>query len=138
MNIQISNYKEAEFPQFEQLLKDIGIYYEPLDRRDILKKKIEHDPEVILVAEENGRSIGTIFILYDPWCSFVYHLGVHPNYRRQGVGNKLMGEAERILKARGINRPTLFVEEDNRQVVEFYEKRGWFVLYKVFCMEKEL
>jgi ribosomal protein S18 acetylase RimI-like enzyme len=49
-----------------------------------------------------------------------------------------MDEAEEKLKARGINRPTLFVEEDNRQVVEFYEKRGWFVLYKVFCMEKEL
>ena len=138
MNIQIRNYKEAEFPQFEQLLKDIGIYYEPLDRRDILKKKIEHDPEAILVAEENGRSIGTVFILYDSWCSFVYHLRVHPDYRRQGVSNKLMGEAERILKARGINRPTLFVEEDNKQVVEFYEKRGWFFLYKVFCMEKEL
>ena len=68
MNIQIRNYKEAEFPQFEQLLKNIGIYYEPLDTRDILKKKIEHDPEAILVAEENGRLVGTVFILYDPWC----------------------------------------------------------------------
>lgn len=138
MNIQIRNYKDAEFPQFEQLLKDIGIYYEPLDRRDIFKKKIEHDPEALLVAEENGRLIGTVFILYDPWSSFIYHLGVHPDYRRQGVANKLMDEAEEILKARGINRPTLFVEEDNKQVVELYEKRGWFVLYKVFCMEKEL
>ena len=138
MNIEISHYKDSDFPQFKQLLKDIGIYYEPLDRRDILKNKIEHDPESILIAKAKGKLIGTVFILYDPWSSFIYHLGVHPEYRRKGLANQLMDEAERKLKARGINRPTLFVEEDNEQVVEFYQKRGWFVLYKVFCMEKEL
>ena len=136
--MQIRNYADADFPQLEQLLKDAGIYYGPLDKRDILRKKIEHDPESIIVAEDNGKIIGTVFIIYDPWNSFVYHLGVHPDYRGQGLGNKLMDSAEGIFKTRGMNRPTLFIEEENQKAVEFYKKRGWFVLYKVFCMEKEL
>lgn len=138
MSLQLRHYNDADFPLFQKMLKDIGIYYEPLDTRDILRKKIEHDSESIIVAEDNGRLVGTVFILYDPWCSFVYHLGVHPDYRGKGLATQLMDEAEGKLKARGINRPTLFVEEDNQEVVDFYKKRGWFVLYKVFCLEKEL
>jgi len=49
-----------------------------------------------------------------------------------------MDEAEGKLKARGINRAILFVVEDNEQVVEFYQKRGWFILGQPFYMEKEL
>ena len=138
MSLQLRNYNDADFPLFQKMLKDIGIYHEPLDTRDILRKKIEHDSESIIVAEDKGRLVGTVFILYDPWCSFVYHLGVHPDYRGKRLATQLMDEAEGKLKARGIKRPTLFVEEDNQEVVEFYNKRGWFVLYKVFCLEKQL
>jgi len=138
MDIQIRYYQDVDFPQYEQLLKDIGIYYEIIDKREILQKKIQYDPESILVAEDRGRLIGTVYILYDPWGSLIYHLGVHPDYRRKGLGNKLMDEAEGKLKARGINRAILFVEENNEQVVEFYQKRGWFILEKAFYMEKEL
>jgi ribosomal protein S18 acetylase RimI-like enzyme len=138
MGIQIRYYQDADFPQYEQLLKDIGIYDEILDKREIIQKKIQYDPESILVAEARGRLIGTVYILYDPWRSLIYHLGVHPDYRRKGLGNKLMDEAEGKLKARGINRAILFVVEDNEQVVEFYQKRGWFILGQPFYMEKEL
>jgi len=135
--MHIRNYNDADFPQLERLLKITKIYYAPLDKRYILKKKIEHDPESIIIAEDGENIIGTVFIIYDPWNSFVYHLAVHPDHRGRGLANKLMDEAEGRLKARGMNRPTLFVEEENPSV-EFYKKRGWFVLYKVFCMEKVL
>lgn len=135
---QIRNYKDSDFPKLEQLLKDIGIYYEPLDKKDIFKKKVEYDPESIILAEDDDKLIGTVFIIYDPWNSCVYHLGVQPDYRNRGIANKLMDKAEERLKARGINEITLFVEEENSKVVEFYKKRGWTVCYKSFCMEKKL
>jgi|SRR3989344_4622725 len=136
--MKIRNYRDEDFPKLEELLKINGIYYEPLDKREILKRTIEHDPESIILAEENESLAGTVFIIYNPYESFVYHLGVHPNYRGKGLANKLMDEAERRLRERGIKRPTLFVEEYNEKVIEFYKKRGWFVLYKVFCMEKDI
>lgn len=134
----IRNYKDDDSSKLEQLLKDIGIYYEPLDKKDIFKKKVEHDPESIILAEDDDKLIGTVFIIYDPWHSCVYHLGVHPDYRNEGIANKLMNEAEKRLKARGIEKVTLFVEEENSKVVDFYKKRGWNICGKTICMEKGL
>ncbi|MBI2579337.1 MAG: GNAT family N-acetyltransferase [Candidatus Aenigmarchaeota archaeon] len=101
-----------------------------------MRKKIKHDPESIIVAEEGGKIIGCVFIIYDPWSSFIYRLGVLPKYRRKGLGTKLMEEAERILKERGTNPITLFVREDNGEVIDFYKKRGWKLGDKIFDMEK--
>ena len=92
--MQIRNYKDADFPQLKELLKATGIYYEPLDKREIFQKKIEHDPASIIIAEDTGGIIGIVFIIYDPWNSFVYHLGVHPDCRGKGLANELMDEAE--------------------------------------------
>lgn len=135
--IKIRYYKNKDFPQLEQLLKDTGIYYQALDKKNILKKKIDYDPESIIVAEDNKKICGTVFIIYDPWAPFIFHLGVHPDYQRKGLGSKLMEKAEGILKERGTIIPTLFVEEENQEVVDFYKKRGWKVLGSTLCMEKE-
>ena len=136
--MKIRNCNVNEISSLIGLLKFSGIYYAPLDTVEILSKKLKHDPESIIVADDNGKIVGTVFIIYDPWNSFVYHLAIHPNYQGKGFGNLLMDEAEKLLKKRGMNRPTLFVEEENENVLNFYKKRGWFVLYKTFCLEKEL
>ncbi len=137
-NITLRNYQDEDFPALQQLLIDTQIFYAPLDTRAIFQRKIEHDCESIVIAAQENRIIGTVFFVYDPWNSFIFHLGVHPNYQKQGLANILMDEAEKRLRNRGMPRPTLFVEEDNKQVLEFYQKRGWEVLYKVFCLEKDL
>lgn len=134
----LRDYQDADFDRLITLLKEAGTFYEPADRRDTFRKKIGMHPGSIIIAEEDGSIVGTVFIIYDPFQSFVYHLSVHPEYQRKGIGSKLMDEAERRLRYKGVERPTLFVEEDNSGVVSFYKKKGWFVLYKVYCMEKEL
>lgn len=134
----LRDYQDPDFDQLITLLKDAGTFYEPCDRKEVFSKKIEIDPGSIIIAEEDGLVLGTVFIIYDPFQSFVYHLSVHPGYQRKGVGGRLMDEAEKRLKGKGVHRPTLFVEEENSEVVAFYKKKGWFVLYKVYCMEKEL
>lgn len=131
-------YKAGDFEQLIKLWKMTGIYYEPLDKKDILERQIQHDPESIILLEDAGRIVGSVIILYHPWNSFIYHLAVHADYQKQNLGKKLMDEAERRLKEKGMPRPTVFVEDDKEHVLEFYKKRGWKVLYKVFCLEKAL
>lgn len=134
----IRNYKDNDSRKLEHLLKDVGLYYKHLDKRKIFKKKIEYDPESIIVAEDGDKLIGTVFIIYDPWNSCIYHLGVHPDYRNKGVATKLMDEAEGRLKARGVERITLFAGEENNRAVKFYKKRRWKIYDKNFTMEKKL
>lgn len=136
MTLKIRNYQDNDSPKLEQLLKDTGLYYKSLDKKNIFKKKIEHDPDSIIIAEYNKKIVGTVFVIYDPWNSCIYHLGVHPDYRNKGIGNKLMDEAEKRLKAKGIEKITLFVDEENHKAIEFYKKRSWKICNKNFAMEK--
>jgi len=134
----IRDYEDKDFPKLENVLKASGIFYAPLDTRGIIGRKITHDPQSIIIAEKAGQLVGTVFMIYDPWVSLIYHLGVHPDHREEGIGTQLMDEAERRFHSRGIKNVTLFIEEENPKAVEFYEKRGWRVACKTSCMEKDL
>ena len=136
--MQLKYYCPTDFSGLETLLKKAGVYYEPLDREDIIRKKIEYDPSSIIIAQESGQIIGTVFIIYDPWLSFVYHLGVHPQHRGKGAADSLMNEAEKILSERGVRIATLFIEEGNEKSIDFYKRRAWNVMYKCTNMEKIL
>lgn len=136
--MEIRSYQESDYSKVKHLLKKSGFYSKQLDSKDILTSKIRDDSESIIVAVEEKRIIGIIYIIYDPWVSLVFHLGVLPEYMGKGVAHKLMDEAEKRLKARGILRPTLFVEKDNSEMIDFYKDRGWNVLFNVTGMEKSL
>jgi len=135
--MKMRNYSDSDFPLLEQLLKETGIY-EPYDRRHVFKRKVKHDPESIIVAEEGGRILGCVFLIYDEWNSFIFHLCVHPEHRGRGLGKMLIERAEGVLKSRGIRRCMLFVEGKNRHTVSFYKKMGWFLLANdVIAMQKD-
>lgn len=136
--VRLKNYEDSDFREIESLLKETGLYRLPFDRNEKLKKQINHDPESIIVAKDGGAVVGCIFILYNPWTSFIYHLGVLSSYNGQGIATKLMNKAEKILEERGVERPTLFVEEDNEELLTFYKNKGWEVEGKVFDLEKQI
>src|SRR3989338_1520353 len=123
--MQLRNYTDSDFPQLEQLLKTCNIYNQTYDKRDIIKRKIGADPESVILLEENGKIIGCVFIIYDPWSSYIYRLCVIQEHQGKGLAAKLMDEAENRLKERGTNPVTIFIEEDNKDKLNFYLKRGY-------------
>src|SRR3972149_271307 len=132
--VDIRSYKNPDFSDLIGLLKDAEIYHKPVDNEEIFKKKISIDPESIIVAEIDGKIMGCVFIAYDPCQSFIYHLGVGVNHRKEGIGTKLMEKAENILKKRGMLKPKLYVEEGNEEVIEFYNKQGWHISCNAYCL----
>ncbi len=95
------------------------------DTREELAKKQRHDPGLFLVAEENGRIVGTVIGGFDGRRGIIYHLAVDRGFRRQGLGRRLMVEIERRLAERGCLRAYLLVKPENLQALEFYERHGW-------------
>jgi ribosomal protein S18 acetylase RimI-like enzyme len=90
-----------------------------------IEKKLLRDPELFLVAETNGKLIGTIIGGYDGRRGFIYHLAVMATYRGQGIGSRLIKEVENRLRAIGCIRCYLLVNNDNFEAKDFYEKHGW-------------
>lgn len=95
------------------------------DTREELAKKIQRDPDLFLVAEENGKLIGTVIGGFDGRRGLIYHLAVDRAFRGRGLGRALMDEVERRLIAKGCLRAMLIVKPTNTQVIEFYHSFGW-------------
>ena len=90
-----------------------------------ITKKVQRDPDLFLVAEADGRLIGSVIGGYDGRRGMIYHLAVAVEYRQQGLGAALMDEVERRLKAKGCLKSYLLVVAGNDDAVRYYQKRGW-------------
>jgi ribosomal protein S18 acetylase RimI-like enzyme len=90
-----------------------------------IAKKVQRDPDLFLVAEEDGRLIGSVIGGFDGRRGMIYHLSVAEEYRQQGLGAALMDEVEHRLKAKGCLKSYLLVVDGNEYAARFYKKRGW-------------
>jgi ribosomal protein S18 acetylase RimI-like enzyme len=115
-----------------------GIQLRRSDDPDEIQKKLQRDPDLFLVAEAEGKMLGTVVGGFDGRRGMVYHLAVTAQYRKQGIGGLLMDELERRLKAKGCIRCYLLVTVENESAMRFYEKRGWEHMKNVFTYGKDL
>ncbi|HTQ04152.1 MAG TPA: GNAT family acetyltransferase [Polyangiaceae bacterium] len=96
-----------------------GAYHPSNEPRAYLVRKLAHDPELVLVAREGARVVGTVVGGYDGVRGWIYHLAVAPAARRRGIATRLMAAVERELLARGCPKINLQVLTDNIGVVAF-------------------
>ncbi|MBT9432726.1 GNAT family acetyltransferase [Candidatus Sodalis endolongispinus] len=87
-----------------------------------IERKLNHDPDLFLVAEVAGEVVGSIMGGYDGHRGAAYYLGVHPDYRGRGIANALISRLEKKLIARGCPKINLMVRGDNDAVISMYEK----------------
>lgn len=102
-----------------------GIHLRISDTYPEIQKKYLRDPELFLVAECEGKIVGSILGGFDGRRGMMYHLAVQGDFRQRGIASELMAELETRLKAKGCLRYYLLVTRDNESAIEFYEKRGW-------------
>jgi ribosomal protein S18 acetylase RimI-like enzyme len=60
-------------------------------------------PAHVLMAEVEGRAVGSIIGTFDGWRGNICRLGVRPDFRRQGVAHALVVEVEKRLTRRASN-----------------------------------
>jgi ribosomal protein S18 acetylase RimI-like enzyme len=102
-----------------------GIGLSRSDTRAEIAKKLQRDPDLFLVAEDDGKIIGTVIGGYDGRRGIIYHLAVAREYRGNGIGKRLMAEVEQRLAAKGCLKAYLLVTRANTDVIEFYQRLGW-------------
>jgi ribosomal protein S18 acetylase RimI-like enzyme len=126
--VQIREFRFPEdFPQVKNLWASMekGVSLGRSDTPDEIQKKLTHDPDLFLVAEDDGQIIGTVIGGYDGRRGLIYHLAVATSYRRRGIGSRLMDDVESRLRAKGCLRCYLLVTTNNPEGMQYYEKHGW-------------
>lgn len=102
-----------------------GVHTGRSDTPEEIQKKLERDPDLFLVGEQDGQVVGSVIGGFDGRRGMVYHLAVAPECRQNGLGGALMDELERRLRLKGCIRYYLMVLYDNTDAIRFYEARGW-------------
>src|SRR5262249_17182707 len=81
----------------------------------------------VLVAEAEGRLVGSIIGTFDGWRGNIYRLAVHPDHRRRAVASALVAEVGKKLNQQGAKRITALVEKDHPGAMSFWEAVGYRV-----------
>ena len=140
-NILVREFKyPGDFPAARLLWEKAGpgIHLRRSDEPVEIEKKLLRDPDLFLIAEIDGKMVGTVLGGFDGRRGMVYHLAVSGQYRRQGIGELLMNQLEHRLKAKGCIRCYLLVTVENAEAISFYEKRGWSHMDYVHIYGKDL
>ena len=90
-----------------------------------LQLLLRRDPGSLLVAELDGRLLGTVIAAWDGWRGSIYRLVVHPRDRRQGLARQLLSEAESRLTKLGARRMQAIVVASDQRATGFWETSGW-------------
>ena len=79
----------------------------------------------MLVAEVEGRIVGSLLASFDGWRGHLYRMAVHPGYRRRGIARALVAEAGRRLAQQGAKRIIALVEMDHAGAMAFWKAVGY-------------
>jgi ribosomal protein S18 acetylase RimI-like enzyme len=89
---------------------------------------------LMLVAEQDQTIIGQIFVQFEITASmgqgngpaaYFYAFRVKPSHQNQGVGTRLLQEAEDRCRSRGLKRLLISVAKSNRPARRLYERFGF-------------
>lgn len=99
-------------------------------------KYIKRNPTTSFVAEDNGRIVGTILAGHDGRRGIFHHVSIALEYRKQGIGRKLVESAEEALRNEGINKVLLVVFTHNDNGNQFWEHMGFTVREDLYYRNK--
>jgi ribosomal protein S18 acetylase RimI-like enzyme len=121
----LREFRESDYDAALSVWRACGLTFKPSDTLPELRKLVERNPGMFLVAEEDGEVAGTVMGAWDGRRGWVYHLAVRPASQGRGTARLLMDEVERRMRAAGAQKLNLLVESSNAGVSDFYRKLGY-------------
>ena len=92
--------------------------------RDI-QAKLDHSPNLLLVALDDNKLIGSIMLGYEGHRGWLNYLAVDPGHRGEGLGSRLVEAAIEQLTGLGCQKVNLQVRTGNAAAIKFYENLGF-------------
>jgi ribosomal protein S18 acetylase RimI-like enzyme len=120
-------YQDKDYPEVLSLWEEAELPYKPAgrDSRANLKSQSRQRQVFFLVAESEGRLIGTVVGTHDSRKGWINRLAVATTHRRQGLARRLIEEVERHWSQLGIEIFACLIEEGNSGSMEVFERLGY-------------
>ena len=95
------------------------------DSRDGVLRFLKRNPDTSVVAVEDGKIVGSILCGFDGRRGCLYHVCVHENYRRQGIGKAMVVYCMKALEKEEISKVSLIAFTQNDIGNAFWKEIGW-------------
>lgn len=93
-----------------------------MDNKEHFALFLQKNPELSILAEENGKIVGTALGSYDGRRGYLQKVVTDKESRKQGIGKQLVEEVIKRLKSEGAFYIPISVENE---FISFYEKCGF-------------
>lgn len=122
-------FRNIEADDYDQLYhlwnSSSGVGLSEADGRKAIQNYLSNNPGNSFAAFSNELLVGTILAGDDGRRGYLHHLVVHSDFRRRGIGRKLVEKAVERIKARNIEKCHIFIFSDNEEGVSFWKGIGW-------------
>ena len=95
------------------------------DSQEGVARFLKRNPTTSVVAEKDGRIVGSILCGHDGRRGCLYHVCVDEDYRRHGIGKRMVVFAMKALKEEKINKVSLIAFTENDIGNAFWNTIGW-------------
>ena len=95
------------------------------DSREDVLRFIARNPMTSVVAMQEDRIVGSILCGNDGRQGTLYHVCVHSEFRRLGIGTQMVGYCMKALRDLKINKVTIVAYKSNDAGNAFWNKIGW-------------
>lgn len=95
------------------------------DSREGVERFLKRNPTTSIVAVEDGRIVGSILCGHDGRLGCLYHVCVHEDYRKRGIGRAMVVRAMEMLKREKISKVSLIAFTQNDVGNAFWNTIGW-------------
>ena len=132
-NITIRKVTEQDLPALE--MDGMFTHFRRVYTRALEEQK--QGMRLLLIAESSAMVVGRLFILLSSTDkriadgkerAYLYSFFVHPSYRHEGLGTRMMQYIENLLQANGISFVTIAVAKDNEGALRIYKRLKYDIL----------
>lgn len=108
-----------------------GTLLSPMQQLRLISGLDEHPKSIVILAKKDGLYAGMI-VAFENFSTFsvkpminIHDVIVKKEFRRLGVGRKMMEKIEKIARIRSCGRITLEVRHDNLGAQQLYQSMGF-------------
>jgi len=123
----IREFSIKDYDALITLWNDAQLPFKPKgrDKRDKIEYELKQGRDIFLIAEINGKIVGSVFGTHDGRKGWINRLAVAPEFQRQDIAKKLIAEVEDRFSELGIDIIACLVEDWNTKSLQVFEKLGY-------------